>query len=145
MFERYVESALRTLFFARRECSHLGSATIEPSHVLLGIVHEARGITRELLLEAANSLDDLASEVRGHLASGQPFPEAVEIPFNQTCKHVLQYAAEEADMLAHHNIGPEHLLLGIMRSEDWIAAAILFGRGLRLDAMRTRIGKAARA
>jgi len=70
MFERYVESALRTLFFARSECSRLGSATIEASHVLLGIVREASGITRELLLEGANSLDELATDVRGHLAKG---------------------------------------------------------------------------
>jgi len=68
----------------------------------------------------------------------------VEIPFSHICKQVLQYSAEEADMLAHQHIGPEHLLLGVMRSEDWIAAAILFGRGLRLDTMRTRISNAAR-
>ena len=131
MFERYTEDARRTLFFARYEASELGGATIEPEHLLLGLVREGR-IT-DLLpggLEAARSAIEQRVNRRERL------PENAEMPFSPSTKRILTTAAAEADALDHQYIGCEHLLMGILREEDPVAAAYLHSAGVRLGAVR---------
>jgi tRNA-Thr(GGU) m(6)t(6)A37 methyltransferase TsaA len=136
MFERYTEDARRTLFFARYEASELGSLTIEPEHLLLGLIREApfEDVFGESLEAARRAMErEVAS--RGRIST------TVEIPFSPATKRILQFAAEEADALDHSYIGSEHLLLGLLRQEDPVAARYLHRTGVQLKAIREEAAK----
>jgi hypothetical protein len=135
MFERYTEAARRSLFFARYEASLLGSAAIEPHHVLLGLLKEPDPlITRLLTGTPIHTLRQLIYARAG--AGTSPIALSVEIPFSRSVKHVLQYALEEADRLLHNPIGPEHLLLGLLRLEEGLAWDILSESHIALAPVR---------
>jgi uncharacterized protein (TIGR03435 family) len=139
MFERYTERARRVLFFARYEASQLGSISIETEHLLLGLIREGKGLTSRIFSKAGISLQDVKKDVEGRTVFQQKVSTAIEIPFSTETKRVLQFAADEADRLLHNYIGTEHLLLALLREERSVAAQILTGRGLRLDAVRQQI------
>ena len=139
MFERYTERARRVLFFARYEASQLGSISIETEHLLLGLIREGKGLTSRLFSRSNLSLEQIRKEVEGRTVFREKVSTSVEIPFSAETKRVLQYAAEEADRLLHNYIGTEHLLLGILREERSVAAAILMDKGMRLSATRDDI------
>ena len=138
MFERYDERARRTLFFSRYEASQLGSVAIEPEHVLLGILRKDSGAA-SILTDAGVQIDGLRTELEAATPFKEKLATSVEIPFSPACKHVLQYAAEEADALGHRHIGSEHLLLGILREGKSAAAQLLDSRGMSLAAVRDRL------
>jgi ATP-dependent Clp protease ATP-binding subunit ClpC len=143
MFERYTERARRALFFARYEASLLGSTSIEPTHLLLGLLREPSGVTREVFL-TAGPLDEIRDELKGHIITHAMISKSVEIPFSVSAKRVLFAASEEAIRLSHSWIGTEHLLLGIL-GDDSLPTHILFGRGLRLGSAREGVAKIDRA
>jgi len=126
MFERYTEAARRSLFFSRYEASMLGSASIETHHLLLGLLKDRDSLITHLLADARVSADTLRQLIYARVGAGaSPIALSVEIPFSRNVKHVLQYALEEADRLLHDPIGPEHLLLGLLRLEQGLAWDIL--------------------
>jgi ATP-dependent Clp protease ATP-binding subunit ClpC len=139
VFERYTERARRVLFFARYECSVLGSPSIETEHLLLGLVREGKGITARILQRAQTSLDALRDEVKTRSVFKEQFPTSVEIPFSQEVKRILQYTAEEADRLEHSYIGTEHILLALLRDTASVAGSILDAHGLRHDEVRKQL------
>jgi ATP-dependent Clp protease ATP-binding subunit ClpC len=139
MFERYTESARRALFFARYEVSQLGATSIDPEHVLLGVARAAKGVTARILEDAGVSADGLRREIADRSAQGEKTATSLEIPFSQPTQRVLQFAAEQADRLAHPYIGPEHLLLGLLREDGSMAASILHGHGLKLTEVRSAV------
>ena len=136
MFERYTETARRTLFFARYEATQAGNTAIEPHHLLQGVLREDKSISallEHLGLRIEAIRDDLAR-------IGQYHPKVttgIEIPFTSATKLVLQYAAEEADGLESRDITPWHLLLGILREAESKAARLLTRLGMQLEAART--------
>jgi ATP-dependent Clp protease ATP-binding subunit ClpC len=136
MFERYDEPARRTLFFARYEASRLGVRKIETEHLLLGLMRGPRGPAGRLLLTLP--LADIRKEFEA-TRTGEKISTSVEIPFSAETKRVLQHARDEADELSHSHIGPEHLLLGLMREADSRAATTLARFGLRLENARNQI------
>jgi uncharacterized protein (TIGR03435 family) len=137
MFERYNEPARRALFFSRYEASQLGSQAIEPEHLLFGVLREARGAAGHILAEAGLRLDAVRGEILARVRQNpRGVPPSVEIPFSPATKHVLSHAAEEADRLLDSDIGPEHLLLGLLREENSVAAVVLAAKGVRLDTVR---------
>jgi enamine deaminase RidA (YjgF/YER057c/UK114 family) len=145
MFERYTEIARRSLFFARYEASQLGSTSIAPEHLLLGLIRERHGIIENLLTLCGVS-GDLDFEMRQDFEAQEGIgpgvtrtPTSTEMPFTPEMKQVLQYATEEADRLNHQNIGPEHLLLGVLREENCPAAALLRRHGLDLAIAREKV------
>lgn len=139
MFERFTERARRTLFFARYEATQLGSASIETEHLLLGLIREGKGLTSRIFARSHLSLESIRRDVEARIVPRQKLSSAVEIPFSAEVKRVLQYTADEADGLKHSYIGAEHLLLGILREEGSIAASVLAGMGMRIDAVRAQI------
>jgi ATP-dependent Clp protease ATP-binding subunit ClpC len=139
MFERYTERARRVLFFARYEATQLGSTQIETEHLLLGLIREGKGLTSRIFQRSHLSLETIRKEIEGRTVFKEKVPTSVEIPFSPETKRVLQYAAEEADRLLHTYIGTEHLLLGILREERSVAAAILSEKGMRLTSVREDI------
>jgi ATP-dependent Clp protease ATP-binding subunit ClpC len=141
MFERYTESARRALFFARYETTQLGGTAIEAEHVLLGLLREIDGVAAKILAHAHVSVDSLWNEIEERVASRKKVGTSVEIPFSPETKRALQFAAEEADRLRHKHIGPEHLLLGLLREGTSVAGSVLVQRGVRLDQTRNLIAQ----
>lgn len=139
MFERYTESARRALFFARYELSQLGATAIETEHLLLGVTRETQGIVVRVLALAQLSPDDIRKEVIRRSVPRERLPTSVEAPFSAESRRVLQAAADEAEALLHGHIGPEHMLLGLLREQGSVAASILADHGLRLDEVRSTI------
>ena len=143
MFERYTERARRVLFFARYEASQLGSVSIETEHLLLGLIREGKGLMSRVLARSNVSAETLRKEVEGRTVFRAKVEQSDEIPFSAETKRALAFATEEADRLLHTYIGTEHLLLGILREEQSLAASVLTGRGIRLGAVREDIVKSA--
>jgi uncharacterized protein (TIGR03435 family) len=141
MFERFTERARRVLFFARFEASQLGSSLIDTEHLLLGLIHEAQGLTVRLFADAGIALDDIRDEVIRRAGVSTKVATSVEIPFSAAAKRALQHADQEAGGLQHGYIGTEHLLLGLLHEQESLAADVLMSRGLRIGAVREQIAE----
>ncbi len=139
MFERFTEAARRALFFARYEASEQGGTTIETGHVLLGLTREPRGIVVPLLELGGQTLKALREEIQAESLIRPKVSTSVEIPFSSDTKQALTLTAEEADRLGHGYIGPEHMLLGLLRVEGSSAEKILARRGMRLGVVRNEL------
>jgi ATP-dependent Clp protease ATP-binding subunit ClpC len=145
MFERYTVNAQRVIFFARYEVSERGSSSIEPEHLLLGLFRENKALI-EGFLPANVSTEMIRQQVEASLTKGEWIPTAVEIPLSQMSERVLEYAQEESENLKHGQVGPEHLLLGLLRPQsssfrgkDSIPERILRENGLDLAEVRQQI------
>jgi hypothetical protein len=136
MFERYTETARRSLFFARYEASVLGSRSIGTEHLLLGILKQPDALVTHLLGTAAVAAESLRQHTARACTRREPVDTSVEIPFSRDAKQVLHHTAEEAERLLHRHIGTEHLLLGLLRLERGLAWDVLRGQGLRLAPVR---------
>ena len=137
MFERYTEPARRALFFARFESSQIGSLSIEPEHLLLGIAREGGPLLAKISPSA--SVEAMRIAVDNHAQIREKVSTSIEIPFSTPTKMALTYCAEEADRLNHEQIGPEHLLLGLLHVDGSMAESILRGQGITLDAAREAV------
>jgi ATP-dependent Clp protease ATP-binding subunit ClpC len=136
VFERYDEPARRSLFFARFAASQRGSVRIETEDLLLGLMRQESPAVLAML----SGVPLLA--LREELETGEPrapISTHVEIPFSPAAKRVLHAAADEADGLRHTTIRCEHLLLGVLRESESVAAAALARHGVRLEGARERI------
>ena len=141
MFERYTEKARRVIFFARYEASQFGAPSIEPEHLLLGLMREDKTLTGRFFPRAQITIEAIRREIEGRTLLRERIPTSVELPLAPETKRVLHYSHEESDRLQHRHIGTEHLLLGLLREERSMAAQILFERGLRLNAVREEIAR----
>jgi len=140
MFERFTESARRALFFAHYEASQFGSVVIGTEHVLLGLLRQPHAIVASLLALSDQTLEALGDEVRAEIESRSKISTSVEIPFTEDTKKALTFTAEEAERLLHTYIGPEHMLLGLLRVEGCVAEKILTQRhGMRVHAVREEL------
>ena len=135
MFERYTETARRVIFFGRYEASRYGSSCIESEHLLLGILREYRGLA-QILPQA--SADSIRQQIDAHTLTRPSIATSVDLPLSVESKRALAYGADEADLLKHRRIGPEHLILGLLREEACFAARILAEKGLTLEKLRER-------
>ncbi|MGA9671773.1 MAG: Clp protease N-terminal domain-containing protein [Terracidiphilus sp.] len=141
MFERYTEKARRVIFFARYEASQHGSPYIETGHLLLGLVREDKALTNRFLRSHA-VVESIRRQIEEHTVIREKVPTSVDLPLSDECKRILAYAAEEAERLGNKEIGPEHLLLGLLREEKGLAARLLAERGLQLDRVRSELTEA---
>ena len=141
MFERFTERARRVIFFARYEASQYGSPYIETEHLLLGLIREDKALTNRFLRQG-RSIESIRQEVEAQIITGERIPTSVEVPLTIECKHILNYAAEEANQLKHRHIGTEHLLLAMLREGKCRAAQILQARGVTLIAIREELARA---
>jgi ATP-dependent Clp protease ATP-binding subunit ClpC len=135
MFERYTDPCRRAVFFARQTALLRKAAAIDSDHLLLGLLVELRSRAgdifqlRELLPEDAARQDVVAK---------QSYIRNVDIPLSDDGKRVLAYTAQEADRLRDYSIDTEHLVLGMLRDENTVAAAKLQQVGLELESCRQR-------
>jgi len=138
MFERYTETARRVIFFARYEASQYGSSVIASEHILLGLLSEDRTIMRRFAGFIQSGLE-IRDEIDSRVKRGKPFATSVEVPLSDESKRILNLAGEEADRLSHRHIGTEHILLGILRLPDSLAARLLIARGAKANLIRQQI------
>jgi hypothetical protein len=137
MFERYTEKARRAVFFARYEASQVGSPLIDTEHLLFGLLRDNAALVRSLHL--AVDLESARQQFARNLEPGQTFSTNVDLPLSDSSKRVLMYAAEEAERLNHRHIGTEHLILGLVRDEEFASAKLLLGSGASLETLRKRV------
>jgi hypothetical protein len=140
MFERYTETARRVIFFARYEASQYGSSVIASEHILLGLLREDRTIMRRFA-GFTQSGPEIRSEIESLIKRGKPFTTSVEVPLSDESMKILNFAGEEADRLGHRHIGTEHILLGILRLPDSLAAKLLIARGAKPNVIREQVAK----
>jgi hypothetical protein len=138
MFERYTETARRVIFFARYEASQYGSSSINSEHILLGLLREDRAMMNRLVSPIGLEVG-IRSEVERLVNSGERIAISVELPLSADSKKILNIAGEEADRLGHKHIGTEHILLGILRLPDSLAAKLLIARGAKANLIREQI------
>jgi ATP-dependent Clp protease ATP-binding subunit ClpA len=135
---RFTSEAQRAIAFARVEAERLQSPTIEPVHLLLGLLHVPVGrIMRFLPLESHQAIRD---EVKDHVGGGAIVDYRDDLPFSDAARLALVAAAREARGFNSRQIEAEHLLLGLLHSDTSLAALILRERGLRLEPLRAAIG-----
>ena len=118
MFERYTERSRRVIFFARYEALQYGSPMISPEHILLGLMREDKTISSRFLpFRTSLSVDSVRREVEERIVLRDRIPQSAELHLAPETKKILFYANEESRHLKNRHIGPEHLLLGIVREE----------------------------
>lgn len=137
LFPRLTPKARQSLFFARYEASHAGSPSIEPEHLLLGLMKASESLRNGLFAQVRQPLHAARHEVSAR--SPTPIPTSVLIPNGERTKRVFRGAAAEADQLHHAQIGLVHLLLGVLREPQSIAAGFLERHGVRATAVRDAI------
>ena len=129
MFERYTEKARRVIFFARYEASQFGSRAIETEHLLLGLLRESPNLLSQ-------SLDTIRTRIGEEAPIGERTPINTDLPFSDAAKRALNFASHDATQLGHRHIGTEHLLLGLLREKEGLAARLLAETGVRLETFR---------
>ncbi len=142
MFERYTERSRRVIFFARYEALQYGSQVIAPEHILLGLMREDKTLSARFFpFRHTLTVDSIRRDVEERIAVKERIPQSSELHLSAATKQILFYANDESRQLKNRHIGPEHLLLGIVREEKSVAAEILFGYGLRLQDIREEMSR----
>ncbi len=140
MFERYTERSRRVIFFARYEALQYGSQVIAPEHILLGLMREDRSLAAKYFpYRDTLTVDAVRREIEERIVLRDRIPQSSELHLSPVTKRVLFYANDESRQLKNRHIGPEHILLGLVREERSVAAEILFGFGLRVQDIRDRL------
>ncbi len=140
MFERFTEKAIKVIMLAQEEARRLGHNFVGTEQVLLGLIGEGTGIAAKTLKSMGVNLKDARIEVEKIIGRGSGFV-AVEIPFTPRAKRVLELSWDEARQLGHNYIGTEHLLLGLIREGEGVAARVLENLGVDLNKVRSNVIK----
>jgi ATP-dependent Clp protease ATP-binding subunit ClpC len=141
MFERYTEKARRVIFFARYEASQFDASQIEPEHILLGIIREDKKLAARFFKQTNANVELIRKEIEGRATVRDHISNEIDLPLSDGAKRALSFAAEESKLLGNRHIGTEHLLLGLLREENSIAAEVLYARGLRLSDVRQDLAR----
>ncbi|KAH1255199.1 Chaperone protein ClpC, chloroplastic [Glycine max] len=139
MFERFTEKAIKVIMLAQEEARRLGHNFVGTEQILLGLIGEGTGIAAKVLKSMGINLKDARVEVEKIIGRGSGFV-AVEIPFTPRAKRVLELSLEEARQLGHNYIGSEHLLLGLLREGEGVAARVIRMVGESADSVTATVG-----
>src|SRR3978361_713540 len=137
MFERFTDRARRVVVLAQEEARMLNHNYIGTEHILLGLIHEGEGVAAKSLESLGISLEGVRSQVEEIIGQGQQAPSG-HIPFTPRAKKVLELSLREAQQLGHDYIGTEHILLGLIREGDGVAAQVLIKLGADLNQVGQR-------
>jgi ATP-dependent Clp protease ATP-binding subunit ClpC len=140
MFQRFTERARRVVVLAQQEARMLDHNYIGTEHILLGLIREGDGVAAKALTALGISLDAMRQAVEDIIGRGaQPLPESGHIPFTPRAKKVLELSLREAVQLGSDYIGTEHILLGLIREGDGVAAQVLVGSRVDLNRARQQV------
>ena len=138
MFERFTDRARRVVVLAQEEARMLNHNYIGTEHILLGLIHEGEGVAAKGLESLGISLEAVRSQVEEIIGQGQQAPSG-HIPFTPRAKKVLELSLREALQLGHNYIGTEHILLGLIREGEGVAAQVLVKLGADLSRVRQQV------
>ena len=138
MFERFTDRARRVVVLAQEEARMLNHNYIGTEHILLGLIHEGEGVAAKALEQLGISLEGVRDQVEEIIGQGQTAP-AGHIPFTPRAKKVLELSLREALQLGHNYIGTEHILLGLIREGEGVAAQVLQKLGADLNRVRQSV------
>ncbi len=138
MFERFTEKARRVVVYAQEEARMLNQNYIGTEHLLLGLIREQDGIAAKALESLNISLEDVHAQVEDLIGKGSFVPSG-HIPFTPRAKKVLELSLREALQLGHNYIGTEHILLGLIREGEGVAAQVLLNLGADLEKVRSAV------
>jgi ATP-dependent Clp protease ATP-binding subunit ClpC len=138
MFERFTEKARRVVVYAQEEARMLNQNYIGTEHLLLGLIREQDGIAAKALESLSISLEDVHQQVEELIGRGTYVPNG-HIPFTPRAKKVLELSLREALQLGHNYIGTEHILLGLIREGEGVAAQVLLNLGADLEKVRSAV------
>jgi ATP-dependent Clp protease ATP-binding subunit ClpC len=140
MFEKFSGRALKVMRLTRQEAQRLNGEFIGTEHILLGIIQEGGGVAAKVLKNLNVDLKRIRQEVENLITPLTPPTVVLEEPiFYPRAKRVVELADESASLLGHGVIGTEHLLLGLLKENEGIAAQVLNNLGLKLDGVRDMV------
>ena len=138
MFERFTERARRVIILAQEEAKRLNHSAVGTEHILLGIIREGEGVASKVLESLNINPDKVRAEIENAIGRGERTPYE-EVAFTPRAKKVLELALDEARRLGHNYIGTEHLLLGLIREGEGVAARVLEPMGADLERVRSQV------
>ncbi len=138
MFERFTDRARRVVVLAQEEARMLNHNYIGTEHILLGLIHEGEGVAAKAMEGMGISLEAVRAQVEEIIGQGQQAPSG-HIPFTPRAKKVLELSLREALQLGHNYIGTEHILLGLIREGEGVAAQVLVKLGADLNRVRQQV------
>ncbi|QUH03501.1 ATP-dependent Clp protease ATP-binding subunit [Saccharopolyspora erythraea] len=141
MFERFTERARRVVVLAQEEARTLNHNYIGTEHILLGLVHEGEGVAAKALESLGVSLEGVRGQVEETIGRGDQESPSGNIPFTPRGKKVLELSLREALQLGHNHIGTEHILLGLIREGEGVAAQVLVKLDADLDRVRREVNR----
>ena len=139
MYERFTDCARKVMQFANQEAQRFNHDYIGTRHILLGLVKESSGVAANVLKNLEVDLRKIRLEVEKRIQNGPDWVNMGKLPQTPHAKHVIEYSMEESRNLGHNYVGTEHILLGLLRDEETVAAQVLMNLGLRLENVRAEI------
>ena len=139
MFERFTDRARKVMALANQEAQRFNHEYIGTEHILLGLVKEGSGVGANVLKNLDVDLRKVRLEVERLVRAGPEMVTMGKLPQTPRAKKVIEYAIEEARNLNHNYVGTEHLLLGLLREHDGVAAQVLMNLNLKLEEVREEV------
>jgi ATP-dependent Clp protease ATP-binding subunit ClpC len=139
MFDRFTDRAKKVMNLARQEAQRFNHEYLGTEHILLGLVQEGSGVAANVLKNMSIDLAKIRSEVEKIVKTGPSMVTMGQLPFTPRAKKVLELSMEEASNLGHNYIGTEHLLLGLIKENEGIAAQVLMNLGVKLEDVREEV------
>ena len=139
MFDRFTDRAKKVMNLARQEAQRFNHEYLGTEHILLGLVQEGSGVAANVLRNMNIDLAKIRTEVEKLVKTGPSMVTMGQLPFTPRAKKVLELSMEEAGNLGHNYIGTEHLLLGLIKENEGIAAKVLTNLGVKLEDVREEV------
>ena len=139
MFDRFTDRARKVMALARKEAQRFNHDFIGTEHILLGLIQEGSGVAANVLKNLDVEPNKIRGEIEKHVQTGPAMVSMGQLPFTPRAKKVLELSQEEANELGHNYIGTEHLLLGLIREQDGVAAQVLLELGVKLDEVKSEV------
>ncbi|MBI3465151.1 MAG: ATP-dependent Clp protease ATP-binding subunit [Planctomycetes bacterium] len=139
MYERFTDRARKVMQLANQEAQHFNHEYIGTEHILLGLVKEGSGVAANVLKNLDVDLRKIRLEVEKLVQTGPEMVTMGRLPHTPRAKKVIEYSMEEARNLGHNYVGTEHILLGLLREQEGVAAQVLMNLGLKLDEVREEV------
>ena len=138
MFERFTHRARQVIILAQEEAKRLNQSAVGTEHILLGIIREGEGVASKVLASLNINPERVRAEIESAIGRGER-PLYEEVAFTPQAKKLLELALDEARKLTHNYIGTEHLLLGLIREGEVVAAGVLQAMGANLERARSQV------
>ena len=139
MYERFTDRARKVMQLANQEAQRFNHEYIGTEHVLLGLIKEGSGVAANVLKNLDVDLRKIRLEVEKLVQSGPDMVTMGKLPQTPRAKKVIEYSMEEARNLNHNYVGTEHILLGLLREQEGVAAQVLMNLGLKLEEVREEV------